>query len=412
MTAADATASALRLPPPREVTASALVRGLATAQRLIGPASILLAGGILFEVGARRGDVASVAPLAALLTLMLVSSLALAWRPTVLLAAAQLALGTVAGTAYAAVAMLTLSKGESQSAYLIEAIATALIFVGAIRPRASDGILWVSGAWLAGSVSLAAGAALVGETYVLSWDRVTDAGIICGAYAMVAIGWRRRRERLPELPELTQSSRSGEDQRVRERAATAVVHDTALAALTLVARSTPELDARLRQRIRRDLRIVATATVSPRGTSPARDPRGTSLGARLLAIVDDVRWRGMRVDVAGADAALGYPGDDAAEAILGATAAALDNVVAHSGTSHADVTLGSAEGLLTVMVVDGGRGFDPATVPADRLGLRESVVGRVERVGGSARVWSGATGTTVLLSVPAAPVATGDEVER
>ena len=64
------------------------------------------------------------------------------------------------------------------------------------------------------------------------------------------------------------------------------------------------------------------------------------------------------------------------------------------------------------MVVDGGRGFDPATVPADRLGLRQSVVGRVERVGGSARVWSGATGTTVLLSVPAAPVATGDEVER
>ena len=412
MTNADATASALRLPPPREVTASALVRGLATAQRLIGPASILLAGGILLEVGARRGDLASVAPLAALLALMLVSSLALAWRPTALLAAAQLALGTVAGTVYAAVAMLTLSRGESQSAYLIEAVATALIFIGAIRPRASNGILWVSGAWLAGSVSLAAGAALVGETYVLSWDRVTDAGIICGAYAMVAIGWRRRRERLPELPALTQSSRSGEDQRVRERAATAVVHDTALAALTLVARSAPELDARLRQRIRRDLRIVATATVSPRGTSPAPDPRRASLGARLLAIVDDVRWRGMRVDVAGADAALGYPGDDAAEAILGATAAALDNVVAHSGTTHADVTLGSAEGLLTVMIVDGGRGFDPATVPADRLGLRESVVGRVERVGGSARVWSGSTGTTVLLSVPAEPVATVDEVER
>lgn len=388
------------------------MRGLATAQRLIGPASILLAGGILVEVGARRGDLGSVAPLAAILALMLVSSLALAWRPSALLAAAQLALGTVAGTVYAAVAMLTLSRGESQSAYLIEAVATALIFVGAIRPRASNGILWVSGAWIAGSVSLAVGAALVGETYVLSWDRVTDAGIICGAYALVAIGWRRRRERLPELPELRQSSRSGEDQRVRERAATAVVHDTALAALTLVARSTPELDARLRQRIRRDLRIVATATVSPRGTSPAPDPRGTSLAARLLAIVDEVRWRGMRVDVAGTDAALGYPGDDAAEAILGATAAALDNVVAHSGTTHADVTLGSAEGLLTVMVVDGGRGFDPATVPADRLGLRESVVGRVERVGGSARVWSGATGTTVLLSVPAAPIATVDEVER
>ncbi|MER3389642.1 MAG: hypothetical protein RJQ01_06370 [Microcella sp.] len=404
MTAADATASAMTLPPPREVTASALVRGLATAQRLIGPASILLAGGILLEVGVRRGDLASLAPLAAILALMLVSSLVLAWRPSTAIAATQLALGTVAGMAYAAAAMPTLSSGESHSAYLIEAIATALIFVGAIRPRASSGILWVCGAWLAGSVSLAAGAAIVGETYVLSWDRVIDAAIICGAYAMVAIGWRRRRERLPELPALAQSSRSGEDQRVRERAATAVVHDTALAALTLVARSTPALDARLRQRILRDLRIVATATVSPRGASPAPDPRGTSLGARLLAIVDEVRWRGMRVDVAGVDATLAHPGDDAAEAILGATAAALDNVVAHSGATHADVTVGSAAGQLTVMVVDGGRGFDPATVPVDRLGLRESVVGRVERVGGSARVWSGATGTTVLLSVPSAAV--------
>lgn len=412
MTAADATASALRLPPPREVTASALVRGLATAQRLIGPASVLLAGGILLEVGLRRGDLASVAPLAALLALVLASSLALAWRPSGLLAASHLALGTLAGTAYAAVAMLTLTRSESQSAYLIEAVATALIFIGAIRPRASSGIIWVAGAWLAGSVSLAAGAALVGEPYVLSWDRVTDAGIICGAYAMIAIGWRRRRERLPELPELAQSSRRGEDQRVRERAATAVVHDTALAALTLIARSAPELDGRLRQRIRRDLRIVATATVSPRGTAPAPDARGTSVGAQLLAIVEEVRWRGIRVDVVGADAALGSPTPDAAEAVLAATAAALDNVVAHSGATHADVTLGSAEGRFTVMIVDGGRGFDPASVPTDRLGLRESVVGRVERVGGSARVWSGETGTTVLLSVPAAPMATVDGAQR
>jgi signal transduction histidine kinase len=35
-----------------------------------------------------------------------------------------------------------------------------------------------------------------------------------------------------------------------------------------------------------------------------------------------------------------------------------------------------------VFVRDRGPGFDPATVPADRRGVRESIVGRMERHGG------------------------------
>jgi len=382
------------------VTASALVRGLASAQRLIGPVSLLLAIVVVLELGQARGDLAPLAPLAAILAVMVVTSLVLAAKPTIALGIVQLALGTTLGVAYAAVAISTLTSGESRSAYLIEAVATALIFIGAIGPRAAHGIWWVVTAWMLGTVSLAVGSALAGETYVLSWDRVTDAGIICGAYAIVAFGWRRRHERLPAMPELARSSQSGEEMRVRERAATAVVHDTALAALTLIGRSESTLDDRLRRRIRRDLGLVATTTVSPRGAAPTPDSTASSVGARLLALVGDVRWRGLQVDVAGADSVLDDVDAAASEALLSATAAALDNVIAHSGTTRADVTLGSADALLTIMIVDAGPGFDPTDVSLDRLGLRESVVGRIERVGGTARIWSSGAGTTVLLSVP------------
>ena len=43
---------------------------------------------------------------------------------------------------------------------------------------------------------------------------------------------------------------------------------------------------------------------------------------------------------------------------------------------------------VSVFVRDRGAGFDPAAVPADRRGVRESIVGRMERHRGRARVES------------------------
>ena len=61
------------------------------------------------------------------------------------------------------------------------------------------------------------------------------------------------------------------------------------------------------------------------------------------------------------------------------------------------------DGQVEIFVRDRGPGFDLATVPSDRLGVRQSVIGRTERAGGQAVVRSSAeAGTEVRLRVPVA----------
>jgi signal transduction histidine kinase len=53
------------------------------------------------------------------------------------------------------------------------------------------------------------------------------------------------------------------------------------------------------------------------------------------------------------------------------------------------------------MVVDHGRGFDPSAVGEDRLGIRSSVIARIENCGGSVRLWSAVgAGTSIVMTVP------------
>ena len=81
-------------------------------------------------------------------------------------------------------------------------------------------------------------------------------------------------------------------------------------------------------------------------------------------------------------------------ALLGAAGEALRNSVAAAGTGHPHrvnrrVTLSTEQGAIHLAVTDDGVGFDTAAVPEHRLGIAESVVGRMERLpGGSAVITS------------------------
>jgi signal transduction histidine kinase len=95
------------------------------------------------------------------------------------------------------------------------------------------------------------------------------------------------------------------------------------------------------------------------------------------------------------------PVDEALAALGAATREALVNAAKHSGTTAADLYTEVTADRVSVFVRDRGAGFDPATVPPDRRGLRDSVTGRLTRLGGTAEVRTApGEGTEVELSLP------------
>ena len=90
------------------------------------------------------------------------------------------------------------------------------------------------------------------------------------------------------------------------------------------------------------------------------------------------------------------------DALLDATQQALVNAVTHGG-EPISVYCEANDKLVEVFVRDHGDGFDINAVPANRLGLRESIIGRVKRRGGTVEIVSRAGwGTEVRMHMPIA----------
>src|SRR5690606_8363293 len=85
------------------------------------------------------------------------------------------------------------------------------------------------------------------------------------------------------------------------------------------------------------------------------------------------------------------PVDESLRALLAATVEAIVNAAKHSRADRVDVYAERVAGetdRIEVFVRDRGVGFDPDSIAEDRLGVRNSIIGRVERHGGTARVRS------------------------
>ena len=85
--------------------------------------------------------------------------------------------------------------------------------------------------------------------------------------------------------------------------------------------------------------------------------------------------------------------DTVVEAVVAAAREAMTNAAKFGGGSTVDVYAECTPRRAQVFVRDRGPGFDPAGLPADRRGVRESIVGRMERHGGRASITSRRGGT-------------------
>jgi signal transduction histidine kinase len=153
------------------------------------------------------------------------------------------------------------------------------------------------------------------------------------------------------------------------------LHDSVLQTLALVQKCAddPREVATLARRQERELRTW----LSGHGA-----PAGRRLVASLEAAAGEVE-QDHRVPVevvAAGDADL----DEAGEAAVAAAREAMTNAAKFGRGSPVAVYAEVADGRIQIFVRDRGPGFDPEAVPADRRGVRESIVGRMARHGGRA----------------------------
>jgi signal transduction histidine kinase len=199
-----------------------------------------------------------------------------------------------------------------------------------------------------------------------------------------------------------------------EHRAAALLHDTVLSQLAAIAAApSGPLPSATRLSIQGDLQLLVGEDWLVEPEQPSPGAGDAHLPAAFERAIDDSRRDGLAVELAGELALLSTLTAEIGRELALAMRQCLVNVLRHSGADGAEVVVFGGEGELTVMVIDGGRGFVETSVPGDRLGLRESVRGRIERIGGSVQVWSTVgEGTSVLLRVPrAAAVGAGSADE-
>lgn len=173
------------------------------------------------------------------------------------------------------------------------------------------------------------------------------------------------------------------------------LHDSVLQTLALIQRAkAPREMASLARTQERELRAWLYGRVPELS------------GARLRDAVDSMAGRIERQHQVSVEAVVVGDADmdDRLRALVNACAEAVANAARHSGATTISVYVEVEEDTISAFIRDQGSGFDPDVVPPDRHGIADSIVGRMERRGGTAFVHSAAgAGTEVVLQLPRSP---------
>jgi signal transduction histidine kinase len=239
-----------------------------------------------------------------------------------------------------------------------------------------------------GAVMLAIGLVVAGGQRGVS--RGVRLGVIATAFTVVGVALVLG----PWIARAAQEAAEERRQRIRseERAEMAAhLHDSVLQTLALIQRSAgdPRRTVTLARRQERELRAWLFGAEVPDET----------LAGAVRSMAEDVE---AAYDVAVDAVVVGdRPFDDPGAAVVAAAREACVNAAKHSGEHEVSLYVEVGVDAIDAFVRDRGRGFDRDGVAADRRGISESIVGRVERAGGTvdidARV---GVGTEVQLHVP------------
>lgn len=173
------------------------------------------------------------------------------------------------------------------------------------------------------------------------------------------------------------------------------LHDSVLQTLALIQRSQePREMASLARTQERELRAWLFGRVP------------SIAGARLRDAIDAMAGRIERSHQVRVEAIVvgDLELDDELRALVAACSEATLNAAKHSGADDLSVFVEVEDGQVSAFIRDEGTGFDATSIPRDRQGIGESIVGRMERLGGSAEIrTTPGHGTEVVLRLPRPP---------
>ncbi|MFD8640101.1 PspC domain-containing protein [Streptomyces zaomyceticus] len=173
--------------------------------------------------------------------------------------------------------------------------------------------------------------------------------------------------------------------RAQERAEVAAhVHDSVLHTLTLIQRNAEDA-GEVRRLARAQERELRNWLYKPEGTGKDEEPETLAEAVKKAAAeVEDKHGVPIEVVVVG-----DCPLDEGLVAQIQAAREAMVNAAKYGGEGGAVQVYAEVEGrTVFVSVRDRGPGFDLDAVPEDRMGVRESIIGRMQRNGGTARLRS------------------------
>ncbi|MFB7306356.1 PspC domain-containing protein [Streptomyces sp. NPDC056192] len=229
------------------------------------------------------------------------------------------------------------------------------------------------GLGLAGFMVVRGSAAQLGNVLTAAIAVLTGIALLAGPY-LVRMTQDLSEERLMRI-------------RAQERAEVAAhVHDSVLHTLTLIQRSAED-PGEVRRLARAQERELRNWLYNPQGTGKDEGDEPETLAEAVkhaAAEVEDKHGVPLEVVVVG-----DCPLDEKLAAQMQAAREAMVNAAKYGGEGGAVQVYAEVEGrTVFVSVRDRGPGFDPDSVPADRMGVRESIIGRMQRNGGTARLRS------------------------
>ena len=267
-----------------------------------------------------------------------------------------------------------------------------------------DRAAWLSGRrrWTVWLRMLLGAALLAGAVFLAAFQAGVSAVLddALGAIALAVLGVAVVIG--PWLLRLTRDLRAERAERIRsqERADVAAhLHDSVLQTLALIQRQANDSSAvtRLARAQQRELRSWLFDSAAPAAATvgTALAEAVTEVEAAFPVVVELVQVGDRPLDVPAA-------------AVVAAAREAMVNAAAHSGSDRVDVYCESGDDSMEVYVRDRGRGFDLDNIPADRLGVRRSILDRLARHEGAAEIRTApGEGTEVRLTVPRPPTAAG-----